>query len=285
MVGGARVELGGVHFRYGEREVLHGLQLALAAGEVVALLGRNGSGKSTLLKLVAGTLRPARGSVRLDGTDLAGIAPRDRARRIAMVPQALNVPFSFTLRELVALGRTPYLTALGGERQEDREAVERAMAQAEVSELADRLVGETSGGEQQRAALAMALAQEPALLLLDEPTSHLDLHHQQNLLGLVRRLNRSAGVTVLAAMHDVNLAALWFDRLLLLRDGRIAADGSPDEVLRPDLLEQVFGSPVHVLRHPTENVPLVALSRPADTDSPQRHRGTEEKDGTARSAG
>lgn len=258
---GAALAIEDLAFRYGSRRVLEGLSVRAGAGEMVALLGRNGSGKSTLLHLAAGVLRPATGRVRLDNVDLQELPPRERARRIAMVPQALAVPYAFTVREVVSLGRTPYLAPLRGEGPEDAAAIERALAQAEVSDLAARLASETSGGEQQRVALAMALAQEPALLLLDEPTAHLDVHHQLSLLGLVRRLNRQHGLTVLAAMHDMNLAALWFDRILLLDDGRIVADGPPAAVLEPRLLEQVFGCPVLVLPHPTEPVPLVALRR------------------------
>lgn len=253
-----------VSFGYGGRPVLAEISLALAAGEMVALLGRNGSGKSTLLNLAAGLRRPREGEVRLAGANLAGLAPHERARRIAMVPQAAPVPFAFTVRELVSLGRTPYVSALRGEREGDRAAVATAMERAGVADLAGRLAGELSGGEQQRAVLALALAQEPRLLLLDEATAHLDLHHQAALLGVVRDLNRRHGLTVLAAIHDVNLAALWFDRLLLLDDRRLLADGPPAAVLRPDLLQRAFGSPVLVLEHPAARVPLVALEGPGD---------------------
>lgn len=257
--GGAALALEEVGFGYGAVPVLENLTLRLDPGERVALLGRNGAGKSTLLGLVTGVLRPRSGRVLLDGSDLLRFPPRERARKIAMVAQSPAVPFAFTVREWVSLGRTPYLSPLGGERAEDREAVAWAMREAQVESLAERLVGETSGGERARAALAQALAQAPSLLLLDEATAHLDLHHQMALLGVLRRLNRERGLTVLAAIHDVNLAALWFDRLVLLHQGRIFADGSPAEVLRPEILEPVFECPVHVLEHPTEPVPLVAL--------------------------
>lgn len=256
-----RLGLESLHFAYGSHPVLRGVDLAVRPGERVALLGRNGSGKSTLLNLAAGLLPPASGRVRLDGDDVRALPSRTRARKIAMVPQNLPIPFAFTLREWVSLGRTPYLSALRGERDEDRAAVETALELAQVTDLADRLVGEVSGGERQRAALAMALAQQPELLLLDEATAHLDLHHQVGLLGLVRQLNQERGLTVIAAIHDMNLAALWFDRLVLVHHGRIFADGPPEAVVRPDLLEAVFQCGVDVIPHPTEGVPLVALRR------------------------
>jgi iron complex transport system ATP-binding protein len=258
---GARLALEDVGFSYGREPVLEGLSLEVSAGSMVALLGRNGSGKSTLLNLVAGVRRPRSGRIRLDGDDLAAIPPRARARRIALVPQAATVPFAFTVREWVSLGRTPYLSPLRGERADDREAVAQAMRLAEVEALAPRLAGELSGGERQRVALAAALAQEPGLLLLDEATAHLDVHHQMTLLALVHRLQREQGLTVLAAIHDVNLAALWFERLVMLDDHRLVADGPPRVVLRAEILERVFRSPVRVLEHPTEGVPLIALEK------------------------
>lgn len=263
-----RLQVAALSFGYGETRVLEGISLEVAAGEMVALLGPNGSGKSTLLNLLGGVLggRGGRltGELRLDGSSLAQLPPRDRARRIALVPQTVPIPFAFTVREWVSLGRTPYLSPFGGEREADRAAVEQALEAAQVAALADRLIGEVSGGERQRAALALALAQEPSVLLLDEATAHLDLQHQLSLLQLVRRLNREQGLTVLAAIHDPNLAALWFDRLLLLHERRIVADGTPDAVLRSELLEQVFHTRVQVLRHPTADVPLIALEPPAD---------------------
>lgn len=257
MVSGAALQFRGVDFAYGAAAVLRDLSFEVAAGERVALLGRNGSGKSTLLALASGTRAPQAGEVRLDGDRLAQVPARERARRIAVVAQALAAPLSFTVRELVSLGRTPYLGALQPESRADREAVDRALAQARVHALADRLLGEVSGGERQRASLALALAQEPALLLLDEPTSHLDLHYQVELMELVRELNEVQGMTVVAAIHDLNLAALCFPRLLLLHDGGLAADGPPEAVLRPEVLRPAFGEGFRVIPHPDRPVPLV----------------------------
>lgn len=263
MSAGTRLSTDRLSFSYGGAPVLDALTLEIPAGALVALLGPNGAGKSTLLSLASGVLKPTSGEIRLDGVSVTALPGRERARQVAMVPQSFQAPFSFTVREWVSLGRTPYLSPFRGERSEDREAVDAALARAEVTRFAGRLVGELSGGERQRVALAQALAQEPRLLLLDEATAHLDLHHQMAVLTLVRRLNREEGLTVIAAVHDLNVAALCFDRLLLLHAGALAADGTPDEVLRPDLLRQVYGSPVEVLRHPTEGVPLVALRRPS----------------------
>jgi ABC-type cobalamin/Fe3+-siderophores transport system ATPase subunit len=261
VVSGATLNLRGVSFGYRDRPVLDGLTLDIGSGEMVGLLGPNGAGKSTLLNLISGVLRPQAGTIRLNDVDLCELPPRTRAQSIAMVAQGLAAPFAFTIREWVSLGRTPYVSAFRGDSEADREAVRKALQDAGVDKLADRLVGEVSGGERQRAALALALAQEPSLLLLDEATAHLDVRYQMALLELVRRLNRDEGLTVIAAMHDVNLASLWFDRLLVLHDRQVVADGPPREVAQAELWERVFGCRVRVLDHPSEDVPLVALER------------------------
>lgn len=262
----------GLSFAYREEPVLRALDLSVAPGEMVALLGPNGSGKSTLLSLLAGVLNGAHGklsgAIHFNGEELTRIPARERARQVALVPQTVPIPFAFTVREWVSLGRTPYLSAFRGEQDADRAAVDRAIRATQLERLAERLVGEVSGGERQRATLAMALAQEPTLLLLDEATAHLDLQHQMTLLELVRRLNRERGLTVIAAVHDVNLAALWFDRLLLLHQSTLVADGAPEDVLTAPLIRQVFGTSVQVLRHPTADAPLVALEMPYPSDGP-----------------
>jgi len=236
----------GVSFRYGHAPPLfQRITLGIAPGEMVGLLGPNGSGKTTLLKLATGVLTPQEGRVLLGGHDLLHLRRRAIAQRVAVVPQELSVPFAFTVRQMVFLGRTPHLGFLGAERARDRRAVERALAATNTAALADRVFTELSGGERQRVIVAMALSQEPELLLLDEPTAHLDIKHQVEVLALVRQLNRERGVTVLAALHDLNLAARYFDRLVLFQRG-VIADGSSATVLEERRLSRVYDTPVQV---------------------------------------
>jgi iron complex transport system ATP-binding protein len=251
-----------VAFAYGSTVVVDGVSIGIGRGDVVALIGPNGAGKTTLLNLGSGTIRPARGRVSLDGASLVTIPARLRARRIAMVPQALTIPFAYTVREVVALGRTPYVSSLGREAAADRAAIAEAMAESGTRQLADRSVLDLSAGERQRVILAMALAQQPELLLLDEPTANLDLAHQLAFMRLIRELSRSRQLTVLAAIHDLNLAALCFDRIVALHRGHVVADGTPGDVLRQETIEATFDATVRVVEHPTEPVPLIALTWP-----------------------
>ena len=232
-------------FGYADQTLLYEVQMQVQSGEMVGLLGPNGSGKTTLLRLLSGILQPQKGRILLDGRALASWGKRGIAQRVAVVPQELQVPFAFTVEQMVALGRTPFISLLGSRSSQDREIVRDALRLAEVEQLSERIFHELSGGERQRVTLAMALAQQPRLLLLDEPTSHLDIKYQLETLELVRRLNRETGVTVIAAMHDLNLAARYFPRLLLFQRG-IVADGGPAEVLEPRLLQRVYGVAVQV---------------------------------------
>ena len=245
--------------RPGAEPVLRGVDLHLQPGEMVALIGPNGAGKSTLLRTAAGLLRPTHGTASLYGRDLASLRPRDVARRIAVVPQEGPIPAGVIVREMVALGRTPYARMLLGATARDRQAIDWAMAAAGVADLAGRFVDQLSGGECQRVILARALAQEPSLLLLDEPTANLDLHHQVAMLELVRGLTRTQGLSVLAAVHDLQLAALYCDRVALMHAGRILSQGPPEAVLTEPLLLQTFGQRVVLSAHPTHGVPLIAL--------------------------
>jgi len=244
---------------YGGTPVLRGLDLAVARGEFLAVVGPNGSGKSTLVRTVIGALAPESGRVLLDGCDLRRLRPREVARKVAVVAQETAVGFDFTVAEVVALGRTPHIRPLRGEGPRDREAVDEALRLTGTAPLAGRRITALSGGERQRVMVARALAQEPQLLILDEPTAHLDIAQQVDLLGLVRRLNRTRGLTVLAILHDLNLAALYADRVVMLKDGRGWADGPPGEVLTEANIQAVYGSRVRVVRHPVTGVPQVLL--------------------------
>lgn len=242
-----------VSFSYDAVPTLVDIDLELERGTLRALIGPNGSGKTTLLKLLTGILKPSRGQVLLEQTDLQTIPRRELARHLAFVPQEVHINFGFTVRQMVMLGRTPYVGAMSGPSRRDRETVESTMQLTDLLPFAERLVTELSGGEQQRVVIAMALAQEPDVLLLDEPTVHLDLNHQVEILELVRRLNRERGLTVLATMHDLNLAALYFDDLVLLEQGRIVARGSAQQVLSPERIRQVFNANVLVAPHPARS--------------------------------
>src|SRR3989441_3091557 len=239
------LDVDGITFGYAKQPLLYDVHLQVRAGEMLGLLGPNGSGKTTLLRLISGVLRPQQGKVFLEGRDLQQWGRRGAARRIAVVPQELHVPFAFTVEDMVGLGRTPFVNFLASQTKHDQSIVQEAMQAADIDSLAHRVFNELSGGERQRVIIAMALAQEPQLLLLDEPTSHLDIKYQVETLELVQRLNRGRGVTVIAAMHDLNLAARYFPRLLLFQRG-IVADAGPAEVLEPHLLKRVYGIDVQV---------------------------------------
>ena len=229
-------------FSYGGRDVLGGVSLALGRGELVGVLGPNGSGKTTLVRCLMGFLAPRRGRVTLGARDVADWPRRELARRLAVVPQEMPTDFPLLVRELVLLGRVPHLPArgLGFESAHDRAVAEAALADAALTELADRPLHQLSGGELRRAFIARALAQEPPILILDEPTSSLDLRHQLGILELLRRRARS-GVGVLVVLHDLNLAASYCDRVVVLAEGRVAAAGPPGAALDPAILSDVYG--------------------------------------------
>jgi iron complex transport system ATP-binding protein len=269
----ANIRLEKLSFAYNGRSVLSGVSLDIATRERVAVLGPNGVGKTTLLKLLIGALTPEDGVLWLDGKPMNSFPRRDLARRIAMVPQECVVPFAYTVREVIELGRIPYLRLLGGLRSADRHAIERAMQWTNVAALAGRIFNELSGGERQRVMIAMALAQEPDVLLLDEPTQQLDISRQAEVLGIVAKLNEDHGVTVIAATHDLNLAARYFNRLVVLHRESFVADGPPVSVLCSELLEKVYGGPVEILRFDDHSNPVVLpLPRRQDCaeDSPGR---------------
>lgn len=244
--GTSLLEVQQLSFGYGGQPLLYDISLSIGPGEMIGLLGPNGSGKTTLLRLLSGVLRPQQGQVLLERRDIRHWTRSAVARHIAVVPQELHIPYAFTVEHLVSLGRAPFVRAFFGSRsQNDGLIVHDAMEAASVASLAGRVFNELSGGERQRVMIAMAMAQQPQLLLLDEPTSHLDIKYQIETLELVQRLNRERRMTIVAAMHDLNLAARYFPRLVLFQRG-IIADAGPTEVLEPGLLSRVYGIDVQV---------------------------------------
>jgi len=237
--------------------VLSDVSLSVTAGEFVAIIGANGSGKSTLLRILGRLLRPGAGDVLIEGVPLAAIAPRAFARRVAFVPQGPVAPSDVVVRELVRRGRYPHRTRFGGSSEPDRAAIETAIARVGLTDLADRPMGMLSGGERQRAWIALALAQEPSLLLLDEPTTFLDIAHQSELLALLSRLNREQGLTVVAVLHDIGQAAQYAGRIIGLRGGRVVADGAPGTVVTVEGLRALFGVTLRVMPDPDTGLPLV----------------------------
>lgn len=251
------LEVESLRVAYHDRLVLKGISFTAGTGTILGVIGPNGAGKTTLIRALSGVLRPASGQVRVDGIDLLALKPTERARRVAVVPQARNLPPAFTGWELALLGRTPYLNWLGQVSARDEERVRQALERAQAVDLAARQVGELSGGEQQRLLLARALAQESPLLLLDEPTTHLDLQHQVGLLDQIRALSHQDGLTVVVALHDLNLVARYTDQVALLVDGELRALGNPQDVLQPDLLSQVYQLPLQIIDKTPSGRPII----------------------------
>ncbi|WP_207930933.1 ABC transporter ATP-binding protein [Streptomyces sp. 8K308] len=242
---------------YGERIVAEGLDLEIPGGLVTALVGPNACGKSTALRALARLLRPSTGAVHLDGADIARLPARALAQRLALLPQSPAAPDGITVRDLVARGRTPHQRWWRQWSREDEAVVDAALAATGTAELAERSIDELSGGQRQRVWIAMALAQDTGVLLLDEPTTYLDLAHQVDVLELVAGLNRNDGRTVVMVLHELNLACRYADHLIAMRDGRVVAAGSPGEIVTPELVEAVFGLRAAVIACPVAGTPLV----------------------------
>jgi iron complex transport system ATP-binding protein len=238
---------------YGSRTVLEDLNFQVKRGEFVGILGPNGSGKSTLVNALAGLLAPGGGAIELNGQDLQSLASRMRAQTTAVVPQSNDIRFPFSCLEVVLMGRYPRRRRLGTLTPEDLVASLRSMRQTTTEHLQERMVTEVSGGERQRVVIARALAQEPELLMLDEATASLDVRKKLEIFELCRELNREKGLTVLCAIHDLNLAAMYCRRLIILKDGRMVEDGPTEGVFTSDILSGVYETPMEVARHPVTN--------------------------------
>lgn len=238
------------------RTLLQPLSLTFPAGKVCGLIGHNGSGKSTLLKMLGRHQAASAGQVLLNAQPLASWQSKAFAREVAYLPQQLPAAEGMTVRELVAIGRYPWHGALGRYGVEDRERVDEAIALVGLKPFAHRLVDSLSGGERQRAWIAMLVAQNSRCLLLDEPTSALDIAHQVEVLALIQRLSRERGLTVIAVLHDINMAARYCDHLVALRGGEMIAQGGPAEIMTGDVLEQIYGIPMGILPHPQGGAPV-----------------------------
>ncbi|MFB8754650.1 ABC transporter ATP-binding protein [Streptomyces nigra] len=245
----------GVTLTAGARHLVRDVSLTARPGETIGLVGPNGSGKSSLLRAVYRVLRPDAGEVRVDGADAWSLPVRHLARTVAAVVQESAADFDLVVREVVAMGRTPHKRLLAGDTPEDAELIDSALLAVDAVHLADRTFDRLSGGERQRVLIARALAQQPTLLVLDEPTNHLDVRHQLSVLGALRRLP----ATVLLALHDLNLAARYCDRLYVLNEGEVTASGPPAEILTPELLAEVYGVATEVAVHPRTGAPQVTF--------------------------
>lgn len=247
--------------------VLDGVSFAVESGQFVALVGPNGSGKTTLVRTINGLVSPTQGRVTVANQPIESLSSRELSQLVATVPQDTNLGFDFSVRDIVAMGRTPHRGRLERATAADRQAVTAALERTAVEQFADRSVGTLSGGERQRVMLARALAQQTPVLLLDEPTASLDLKHQIRTLSIARSL-ADENKTVLAAIHDVELAARFCDKVALLHDGRILANGPPDQVVTADRLETVFGIPIVVETDPITGTPRITPMVDSETTSP-----------------
>ena len=268
---GSAIEVDGLSFRYqrmqgrGRQWTLDHLSFRVDAGEILGIVGPNGSGKSSLLKVLSGLLPIGEGDVRLGGLSIQKRTQADIARLVAVVPQEYQQVFPFSVAETVLMGRFPHRTArwwsmgIGDETANDLACAHQAMVATDVVSLADRLVSDLSGGERQRVMIARALAQEPKILLLDEPTAFLDINHQIEICSLVARLRAERGLTVVLVSHDLNVASQYCDRVLMLKEGELCRIGSPEETIRPDVLRMVYGCDVVVDAHPQTGRPRVTM--------------------------
>jgi len=255
------IEARSISFRYHQDWILQDVSFQIEKGAFVGVIGPNGSGKTTLLKLLCRVLSPQRGEILYDLVPLKKMHRRDMARRMAVVAQETHLLFPFTGLEIVLMGRSPHLRHRMFESEKDLTIARKAMEWTETLSFADRPIDELSGGERKRIFIAKALAQDPDVILLDEPTANLDIHHQIDFLDLVLTLHRDKGLTLVMASHDMNMAAEFCDRLILLQNGKIFKTGAPPEVITQENIERVYGCDVWIDRHPVSGMPRISLTK------------------------
>ncbi|MDD4767161.1 MAG: heme ABC transporter ATP-binding protein [Desulfotomaculaceae bacterium] len=262
------LKINDIECSYGTVKVLNGLTFSVSSGSFTGIIGPNGSGKSTLLKSLSRVLKPVKGTVLLDEKDLYRMDTQEVAKKMAVVPQETAVNFSFTVKDIVIMGRSPHLGRFQSEGEKDFAAARQAMVMTDTLHLADRQITAVSGGERQRVIIAKALTQEPEIILLDEPTSHLDINHQVEILSLLQQLNRENNLTIISVFHDLNQAAQYCDSIILMEKGAVFTVGKPAEVLTAGNIKEVYGANVLVRKHPATGRPsIILLARDSQIDS------------------
>jgi iron complex transport system ATP-binding protein len=254
------VTVNNITLGYNSSPVLKGISFTASRGRILGIIGPNGSGKSTLVRAISRIIQPKTGSIIINGLDLKKMKAKEVARMVAVVPQNADFPKMITAFELVLMGRTPHLKLLQNEGASDFAVVQKAMEATRTSSFAGRQIGKLSGGERQKVTIARALAQEPEVLLLDEPTAYLDIKHQGEILNLAKQLCTEKNLTVIITLHDLNLAAQYCDRLIMLSSGRIYTEGVPTEVLTEKNIREVYGTSVHTFPHPVNQIPTVLIA-------------------------
>ncbi len=252
------IETQNISFSYNTKEVIKNISLALEQGEFLGIIGPNGAGKSTILKILGGILKAKKGTVLVLNRDMDTMDQKQRAQKIAFVPQETHFALNFSVEDIVLMGRFPYLRAFQRESKNDLEAVEHALGHADILEFRKRPINSLSSGERQRVVLARALAQQPEILLLDEPTSHLDLHHQYAIMEFLKKMN-TEGMSIIIVNHDLNLASLYCERLVLIHEGSVHSEGTPRILLNEETLRNVYRTNVKIITHPQKNVPQIFL--------------------------
>ena len=258
------VTVNNITLGYNGSPVLKEISFTASRGRILGIIGPNGSGKSTLVRAISRVIQPETGSIIIDGQDLKTMKTKEVARMVAVVPQNADLPKMMTAFELVLMGRTPHLRLFQNEGESDFAVARKAMEATKTSGFAGRQIGKLSGGERQKVTIARALAQEPDVLLLDEPTTYLDIKHQGEILNLAKQLCTEQNLTVIITLHDLNLAAQYCDRLIMLSSGRIFAKGGPAEVLTEENIGKVYGTSVHIFPHPVNRTPTVLIAAPVE---------------------